>query len=120
MSREYYARIECSRLNKYHGGFDLNPIDKIWQVMISNCGYEQILKIEEYYVDEEIVDYTIHFIMGCSGGVSPQTILDDIIRDLDKEKGVGVYEAYVWSLHPDDVKAEHRNKLTDSSKGVDR
>jgi len=107
MSRDYYCRVDCCGIDKYHGGFDLNPIDKIWITMIKNCSHPQILKIEEHSEDGVTYDYTIHYIMGCSGGVHPQDSLDEMVKQLKREKGVKVTGAYVWSLHPDKIEAEY-------------
>lgn len=108
MSREYFARIEMGDINKYHGGFDLNSIDKIWKTLINNCGFSQILKVSEHFNDSDhLVDYTAEIIMGCSGGTGVQGSLDELIKQLDKNSGVKVSSARVWSLHGDRVDAEY-------------
>lgn len=108
MSRSYYTEIWIKNVDKYHGGFDLNPIDKIWITMIEDCKKKNILKIKEHSDDEkkDVVNYSVHFIMHCSGGTSAQINLARIVEDLNKNEGVLVNEAHSWSLHGDITKAD--------------
>ena len=80
MSRSYYVRIDFKNINKYEGGFNKSPIDRIWIHLIEFCGYEQILKVDETNIDDDGVEYVAHIIMGCSGGDSCQSKVDDIVQ----------------------------------------
>jgi len=95
MSRTYYVRIDFKKINKYDGGFDKNPIDKIWFKLIKFCGFKQILKVDESDMcNSNEVNYKAHIIMGCSGGTPCQEGVDEIVEIFEKDVPVESVVAY--------------------------
>ena len=94
MSRTYYTRIDFKKINKYDGGFEKNPIDRIWIKLIKYCGMSQILKVDESDSDGEETTYIAHLIMGCSGGYPCQSGVDDIVEIFKDDVPVDSIVAY--------------------------
>ena len=94
MSRTYYVRIDFLKINKYNGGFDKNPIDRIWLKLIKFCGMNQILKVDESDSNGEETTYIAHIIMGCSGGCPCQKGVNEIVEMFKNDVPVDSVVAY--------------------------
>ena len=79
MGSDYFAEVYFKEIDRYKGGFDLNPINIIWIYLYKLLVEEQILKVREFLEDPsnpDRVSYIAYLILHRGGGNNINDVLD--------------------------------------------